>query len=458
MKNNPLINSQGALSIVYITVQQLIVALSTFFIIKSVVYINNENYYFGSLYIIGFVFCLFIVLIPVSLSEIQSQKWYYESIRKYIDYFSKHNFGKSFDSQRGCRKAKEPWISSQGPVIIREATSDFTFFLSMVLNSFFSVLVLGFMMNISILISFIIATLAVISIGFSSSKFMAVNSKEMQAKENKFSGILLTAWENILIGNRVNFQSWNKEYKTTIKNAETSFIKYEVYRSLISGLATGICIFTVVLGNVYYIKSESDLGKALSILTVSLPRQVQIIQSLYGSFKVLLGLKSCLDRLNLMIKDTIVIRDTTSVLSLIKLSDLYFTWESKSIQFSSYKELYNFIQSCPSGRLCINGENGSGKSVLLSTIAEKFTNSFLLPANFYSLHFDSVDFHQESSGQKIISIFESIKKDHKVGILLLDEWDANLDYKNFSNIDKYINKISLKKLVIEVRHFKEKLS
>jgi ABC-type phosphate transport system ATPase subunit len=59
-----------------------------------------------------------------------------------------------------------------------------------------------------------------------------------------------------------------------------------------------------------------------------------------------------------------------------------------------------------------------------------------------------------STGQRMKSYLEDlINSDDQ--ILLLDEWDANLDPFNFKRIEKLIEQISRTKKIIQVRHLKD---
>lgn len=60
--------------------------------------------------------------------------------------------------------------------------------------------------------------------------------------------------------------------------------------------------------------------------------------------------------------------------------------------------------------------------------------------------------HNKSTGQKLSSQLMQISNISDVDVIILDEWDANLDGINKSHLDELINELARQRLVIEVRH------
>ena len=103
------------------------------------------------------------------------------------------------------------------------------------------------------------------------------------------------------------------------------------------------------------------------------------------------------------------------------------------------------------GRLTLRGENGAGKSTLLMLIKHALQNrAFFLPTHS-QLNFIS-ETNKYSTGEslknRLVEILEKVDAD----VLLLDEWDANLDQENRHTLSLLIDEIAERKCVIEVRH------
>ena len=118
------------------------------------------------------------------------------------------------------------------------------------------------------------------------------------------------------------------------------------------------------------------------------------------------------------------------------------------------KQLGLFLAREGGGRATIMGPNGAGKSVLKRSIKESWSQrAFYLPADG-DLYFETLSRRNFSSGEKILEVLNYL--DHIdepfVQLILLDEWDANLDAENLLVADKYVNSLSTKYKILETRH------
>lgn len=103
------------------------------------------------------------------------------------------------------------------------------------------------------------------------------------------------------------------------------------------------------------------------------------------------------------------------------------------------------------GRITIRGDNGAGKSTLLLLIHQKLLpRSFYLPPQHH-LSFNSITIGR-STGEALKAQMQEILFQVGAEWILLDEWDANLDILNQSEISQMINVIAKTKTVVEIRH------
>ena len=81
------------------------------------------------------------------------------------------------------------------------------------------------------------------------------------------------------------------------------------------------------------------------------------------------------------------------------------------------------------------------------------SNHFLIlvKKRIYQLNFSS-ETNKYSTGESLRKRLLEILDKVDVDVLLLDEWDANLDSENSEILSNLIDELSLKKCVIEVRH------
>lgn len=100
-----------------------------------------------------------------------------------------------------------------------------------------------------------------------------------------------------------------------------------------------------------------------------------------------------------------------------------------------------------SGRFTVTGSNGSGKSTFLKVIKQSVPDALLLTPETRFLAFDKALSTGQSSIREIEFALASLPS-----VLMLDEWDANLDEENCRRIDALLDAVSCRVIIIEVRH------
>lgn len=101
------------------------------------------------------------------------------------------------------------------------------------------------------------------------------------------------------------------------------------------------------------------------------------------------------------------------------------------------------------GRFLVKGSNGSGKSTLCLKLKAENKSAFYLPAKFENPNFNV----SGSTGEiKLAELKWLFEKHADYSMILLDEWDANLDTEATRIADALIQNIAQNCLVFEVRH------
>lgn len=101
------------------------------------------------------------------------------------------------------------------------------------------------------------------------------------------------------------------------------------------------------------------------------------------------------------------------------------------------------------GRYLVTGDNGSGKSTLLKIIKDRQADAILITPEIQFLESGSA----LSTGERRLREIENVLS-MSPSLLMLDEWDANLDESNCRKIDQLLDEASRKMVVIEVRHLR----
>ncbi len=119
------------------------------------------------------------------------------------------------------------------------------------------------------------------------------------------------------------------------------------------------------------------------------------------------------------------------------------------LSITSYLDIMAYTTR--SGRITLRGENGAGKSTLLMLVKNALNDrAFFLPTQ-NQLSFTS-EANKYSTGESLRNRLLEILERVDVDVLLLDEWDANLDKENHERLSLLIDELAEKKCVIEVRH------
>lgn len=433
-------------------VQQLIVAISTILIIHLGSAIANHTFPVGTL--ILFVSSLFFVYIPGITSLIYLEKSKFTAINQYILKFCEKISGRtSLYNNTRYRHEQEPWLTNEGNLVIGETSALAYNWLSTFLNAFLNILVIGTAISSWLIGAYLISfSLLLLCLHFSKSHIQTAAS-EFQTNRNKMNQSLLSGWDNILISNKYNLTFWKKLFNQNWYEAQKSAIKYEYLTNLTSSIAMALALLPIAIVTILFFYINHNNYGALAALIVTLPRQIQIIQNIFAVFShavawtgiktKLLGLAASLD----------LPSQQQTINSKIMWGSLSFYEESSLLNFDSIDSLLKHIGAKKCGRITLRGPNGAGKSVLLSLIKETMgEKAIFIPINS-RLSFSSTERSSLSQGEKMKYAIEEISHTLVAGnLLLLDEWDANLDQSNIDIISEKLAALSETISLIEVRH------
>jgi ABC-type bacteriocin/lantibiotic exporter with double-glycine peptidase domain len=203
-----------------------------------------------------------------------------------------------------------------------------------------------------------------------------------------------------------------------------------------------------LLGTLSYLiyKSTNDLAFQ-ALLIATLPRQIMMIQNMDILIQNFTDWTDIKERLN-GLKNALVV-SAQSPEKRIQWDKIQFYSCSQPLQISSIQSIKEQIGQ--PNRITIRGENGSGKTTLLKCLKEKF-GGYYLPPN-PNMSFANENWQTLSTGEKILTAINEIGINNQIdNLLLLDEWDANLDSRNRQKISNQIDRLSKTITIIEVVH------
>lgn len=447
-----------------LTFQQILEASSTYWLVTLMASITKgENFFpFLTLYLGS----LAIPYIPWCLAFILKITWKQEAQRSFTNAFvaaNKNNIGEW--SNKGIKEQKLSILTSEGPNTIHALIDYLWDLFSYVLSVILNILALSIVVEPLFAVAYGISISCVIVVmNLKRRTQMQLTQKALSARVDLCQS-LLEAWDNVLLGNSYNFKLWQEKTTQRLNRCLQRNVALERFDQILAifvSLMTSIPSLGVV---VYYVTKHKDDPVVLSSFIVILPLLFMILSYTYQT-------------LSLAFRWTMHRSKLTAIYKAIQsTSDAHINLEKKikwgkllltptltpngsepnalaqslacPVHVSSHEDL--LLHTEKPGRHTMRGENGSGKSTALMLIKNALAKrAFFLPTHNHLSFLAPSNKHStgESLKNRLMEILDKVDVD----VLLLDEWDANLDKENQEVLSALIDKLSEKKCVIEVRH------
>lgn len=454
-----LLNKWGLSSFATLTIQQAFEASSTFWLVLVMKAITTGEPFLH--YLLFYLASLVFPYIPWCLAYVLKISWKQEALKAFIHTFvasNKNNIGEW--NNKALKEEKLSILTAEAPNAIN-ALIDYLFDLyGYVLSVFFNIIALSIVVEPLFSVAYGISVLAVLMVMNIKRRQQRHLTKKALAARVDLTQSLLAAWDNVLLGNNYNYTLWEDKTSQRLKRTlqrNVDLERFDQIMAIFISLMTSIPSLLVVIH--YAIKNQHD-QVALTTFLVTLPILFMILSYTYQTLT--LAFRWGMHKSKLVSLYKTIQAKTDQAIELEKkvkwdkirlMTETVTPDTNVSLAFpqelNSHQDILKQIES--QGRLTIRGENGSGKSTLLMLVKQALKNrAFLLPT-FNQLSFES-EMNKFSTGEalknKLLEIFQKVDTD----VLLLDEWDANLDPENRKLLSQLIHDISKQKCVIEVRH------
>ena len=429
----------------FLVIEQAIVASSTFWLTwlaKGIV--GNGPLLFP---FIGFTCSLTLVYIPSTLKNMYLAEAKVFSLERYVDMCSRGLRGVPHLSRSTVfQREKRSSIETESFQVIGETLDFANLSLGLLLNVIFNVSALCMAFGSHLLWAYILAAIIGITLTAGSAKRVRSDSAAMQESRAGAYGALPGAWDAITLGNDYNRVLWREYFGRKIADylskASTAVRNIEILTSLT--LWASVLPIVAVMAHAMFSKDSDAAMKAMILATF--PRQIQVIQYTADIVNCLLNLSAVRERLAGLFRASMVDPDLKGMTGMIRHELI------SCVDAAGRRVELEGLTPPQTGRLTIRGENGSGKSSFLLELKRLHPeDSIVLPAH-HRLHFASVAEADVSTGQKLSLILEELGRVEPLKLLLLDEWDANLDPENMKRIDASIDRLAQRCCVVEVRH------
>lgn len=425
-------------------VQQIAVAMSTYCLAQAgFSYENPQHLIAWSM--ASFAFHLLAPAVQIVIKRWESDL-FFETYRSFLQ---KNVLGKHGSPLLWRRKdLKDSFISAVGNDA--EGYLGALLFVGLDVFSFAASLVLGvFVLGLTIDANFLPAFAVSGVLSYICFRKMSGNVKDAyeaeQVARTSYNSFILGSWDNIFFKNNSVMARYENILKQRYELAKTATRKSSTsseYLIFTLGLVSSLPVIALVLWLGLKSMSPGQTAALLALLA-TIPRQLNMLttfRSIFQNVAAYIGFESKFK----------VIHETAAIPSIdyreqIKLEKIRIGQR----QHQCLKTLEEHIQTLKPGRYEIRGDNGSGKSTLLLHLNSKLASSFYLPSmpNLTIGDFETA----ESSGQKLLRHIDYLMAGDDQ-VLLLDEWDANLDTENLKKTEALLNKAAETKVVIEVRH------
>ncbi|MGK5593855.1 MAG: hypothetical protein ACSNEK_00660 [Parachlamydiaceae bacterium] len=438
--------------------QQMMEASSTLWLVLLVKAVTAGNPFFH--YLLYYLGALALPYIPWCIAFVLKISWKQEAQRSFINAFvssNRNNIGEW--NNKALKEEKLSILTAEGPQAINNLI-DYVFDLfSYALSVIFNVAALSIVVEPLFSMAYAVSvSVVILTMNLKKRTQRQLTKKALTARID-LTQSLLAAWDNVLLGNNYNFNLWQERTTQRVnrclqKNVDLE--RFDQIMAIVVSLMTSIPSLLVVI---YFVLKHQTDPVTLSSFIVTLPVLFLILSYTYQTLSLAFRWGMHKSKLVALFKAIQASKDMTSYLekkikwNKIKLSRPV---HDEHISLMGPKEvtLHEEIldRSSTAGRLTIRGENGSGKSTLLMMLKASLKNrAFYLPTH-NQLSFSS-ETSKYSTGESLKNrIIEILAKVNDADVLLLDEWDANLDQENREALSSLLDEISEKKCVIEVRH------
>jgi ABC-type transport system involved in cytochrome bd biosynthesis fused ATPase/permease subunit len=454
-----LFNRWGVSCFSLLLVQQFIEASATYWLVTMMRKVTTGQDFFPFLYL--YLASLIIPYIPGCFASIIKISWKQIAQRYFIESFIASN--KEQVGEWGNKSIKEEKLSilaSEGPsalYLFIDYVYDLAgYLISVCFNVFALSIILEPLFGVAYLFS-VTTVLIIMKVQQRKQRFYTL--KALTARLDLYQS-LLASWDNVLLGNEYNFKIWENKTKQRLDNCLEKNVQLERFDQI---LAIVICLLTsipsLIVAIYYVVIHQSDIA-ALSSFLVTLPILFLIVSYTYQTLSLAFRWNMHRSKLVAIYKAIQPIKYPENYMEKkVKWPKIVFSTPNKSAtsplgesapqHISSHLDIIQ--HALQAGRITLRGENGSGKSTLLMLIKNSLMKrTFFLPTQNQLSFLSETNKHStgECLKNRLLEILEMVEAD----VLLLDEWDANLDPENKERLSLLIDEIAEKKCVIEVRH------
>ncbi|MBI5239115.1 MAG: hypothetical protein HY926_01450 [Elusimicrobia bacterium] len=433
------------LSLAFLFLEQAIVASSTIWLALLARAVTGGGDILPPF--IGFMCSLTLVYVPSIFMRTFLAKAKVAALERYLDLCMKGlRCVPHLSRSQAFQREKRPAIETESFLVIDEAFDFAQLSLSLILNVAFNVSALCIAFGAQLLWAYLLTAVLGVALTAASSGKARRDSAAMQKTRGRAYGALAGAWDAVTLGNAYNLGLWKADFEG--KAADYSSKSAAAVRNLeaLTSMTLWVSVIPVAAVMAHGMFSPTSDAALKTMILATFPRQIQVIQYIAEIVNCLLKGSAIRERVSALDRAMTVGSATDGMTGRVQVERLSCVdAEGRRIGLEGF-------EPPKAGRLTVRGDNGSGKSTLLLDLKRRRPEgSIILPAH-NRLRFASVADGDLSTGQRLSRIMDELCGVEPLSLVLLDEWDANLDKENMGRIDAMIDRLARRCCVIEVRH------
>ena len=437
------LNKFFVICLILICLQQVLVGLSTYFIGlagEKVATLPMEAFYCTAMFFLA-IFIAYLIgsaslFYRVKLSNDLWGKYYQKTL---TDISKDHSI-----STEENKRSTQLWLSGEALGTLDEAGFAFIEILAIYFNIIFTTIALFVILGAELAGVIVFCMCLSLILLYASKSKIGFIASSMQ--NEKLAALLSIGkiWDNMFYGDRKSSQwafiSSQKKVAIYFKKTES----YKVLEQMISCAPILISIPLLILLSYYQVLNNS---LAIGAMVAVLPRTLQLFQNIHAasmSTSQIMLLKNKIQKLD-DFSSSLTGYNYLSSIDNEKISIIEAT-SGRKINTHAFMASELEIKNT-TGRYLVSGSNGAGKSSLLRFMKSKHPDALFFGPDIQI----GQETHPGSTGQKQLYQMASLLNSNS-RIILLDEWDANLDESNMKNIDNMLSALAEHNIIIEIRH------
>jgi ABC-type transport system involved in cytochrome bd biosynthesis fused ATPase/permease subunit len=458
-----LLNRWTFATLAFLFIQELVIASSTLWLVYLMQAVQSGGAVM--LYLGLYLVSLTIPSLSSGASLVMKSRWIQHSLRSFAEAFIEtHKSKVAHWNNHKDRQEKLSILTAEGQTTLTMTIDYMRMLMWYIFSVTFGILTLSLVVEPAFAVAYGCSMIGVYFLMRAQAKKRARLVREAQGARIDVTQSLLSVWDNVLLGNQYNFTLWLGNTVRRLNNSVRQNVRSETFEQVIAVAISTITLLPSMVVILNFITAHIHEPLLLAPFVVALPRLFQILEYTYECLVLLFQWTMHKNKLLVVKRVLEVTKDEPSLL------EQRISWNKIRITPSNnghatilseedrqaighpalLREKLN-TQPLQSGRLTVRGENGCGKSTLLQLIKKDLGDrAFYLPAQHH-LAF-TVDTSGASTGESLRRRLEEMQNNVDAEVLLLDEWDANLDEFNQQRLSELIEQVSQKKLVVEVRH------